>query len=428
MSTLFDDWLPEPLTVAAWKVRSLIEVSGTEVLTVHPGPGLNAVGFRSSVTLWPVQVAVPKEIEPGEERVALTPQATAKLVATGARVTVQSGAGGEAFPDTLYTEAGATVAAAAAVYAGADIVLKVRKPQVQEVAALPEGSSLIAFLQPLTSPKLVKALAERRVTSYSLESVPRITRAQAMDALSSQATISGYKAVLIAANSLGKLFPMLMTAAGTITPARVLVMGAGVAGLQAIATARRLGAVVEAFDVRAAAREEVKSLGAAFVELELETQEGAGGYAREQSEEFLVKQRELIAERVAQADVVITTALIPGRPAPRLVTAEMVERMRPGSVIVDIAAETGGNVELTEPGKVVIRHGVTIHGVMNPASLAPVHASELFAKNVTNLLALLTSEGALAPDLADEIVIGCCITRDGEVVHPATLKAMESKV
>jgi len=371
-----------------------------------------------------VRVAVPKEIEPGEERVALTPLAAGKLVATGAEVVVQAGAGGEAFPDHLYTAGGVAIVEGVDVYKNADAVLKVRKPQVAEVAHLPEGSSLIGFLQPLTSPELVKALAARKVTSYSLESVPRITRAQAMDALSSQATISGYKAVLIAANSLGKLFPMLMTAAGTVTPARVLVMGAGVAGLQAIATARRLGAVVEAFDVRAAAKEEVKSLGATFIELELETQEGTGGYAREQTEEFLVKQRELIAERVAQADVVITTALIPGRPSPKLVTAAMVERMRPGSVIVDIAAENGGNVELTEPGKVVVKHGVTIHGVLNPASLAPVHASELFAKNVTNLLALLTKDGALAPDLEDEIVKGSCITRGGEVVHEATLKAM----
>ena len=372
-----------------------------------------------------MRVAVPKEIEPGEERVALTPLAAGKLVSGGSEVVVQAGAGGEAFPDHLYSEVGVKIASGADVYKGADVVLKVRKPQVAEVANLPEGSSLIAFLQPLTSPELVKALAARQVTAYSLESVPRITRAQSMDALSSQATIAGYKAVLIGAMSLGKLFPMLMTAAGTVTPARVLVMGAGVAGLQAIATARRLGAVVEAFDVRAAAKEEVKSLGAAFIELELETQEGTGGYAREQTEEYLAKQRELISDRVALADVVITTALIPGRPAPRLVTAAMVERMRPGSVIVDIAAETGGNVELTEPGKVVVKHGVTIHGVLNPASLAPVHASELFAKNITNLLALLVKDGALAPDNEDEIVKGCCITRGGEVVHPATLKSME---
>ena len=404
----------------------MIVISGTEFLTVQGCGGSPTREITFPLPCLLVRVAVPKEIEPGEERVALTPQAAGKLVAGGSAVVVQSGAGGEAFPDELYSKGGVSIASGTDVYRDADVVLKVRKPQVAEVAHLPEGSSLIAFLQPLTSPELVKALAARKITSYSLESIPRITRAQAMDALSSQATISGYKAVLIAANSLGKLFPMLMTAAGTITPARVLVMGAGVAGLQAIATARRLGAVVEAFDVRAAAKEEVKSLGATFIELELETQEGAGGYAREQSEEFLTKQRELIAERVAQADVVITTALIPGRPAPKLVTAEMVARMRPGSVIVDIAAENGGNVELTEPGKVVIRHGVTIHGVLNPASLAPVHASELFAKNVTNLLALLTKDGALAPDVEDDIVKGSCITRGGEIVHSATLKAMEA--
>jgi len=248
-----------------------------------------------------------------------------------------------------------------------------------------------------------------------------------MDALSSQATVAGYKAALIAADSLGKLFPMLMTAAGTVTPARVLVLGAGVAGLQAIATCRRLGGVVEAFDVRAAAKEEVKSLGANFIELELETQEGTGGYAKEQSEDFLRRQRELLGKHAAQADVVITTALIQGRPAPILLTKEMVMGMKPGSVVVDIAAEAGGNCELTEPGKVVVKYGVQIHGITNPAGMVPAVSSELLSKNLTNLLALLVKDGELAVNFEDEIVKGCCITRDGEIVHAATLKAMGEK-
>jgi NAD(P) transhydrogenase subunit alpha len=308
------------------------------------------------------------------------------------------------------------------------MVLKVRKPDLAEVALIPPGAALIALLQPLVSPELVRALAKRKILSFSLEAIPRITRAQSMDALSSQATVAGYKAALIAANSLGKLFPMLMTAAGTVTPARVLVLGAGVAGLQAIATCRRLGGVVEAFDVRAAAKEEVKSLGAKFIELELETQEGTGGYAKEQSEDFLRRQRELLAKHAAQADVVITTALIQGRRAPILLTKEMVQGMKPGSVVVDIAAEAGGNVEGTEPGKVVVKNGVQIHGVDNPAGMVPAVSSELLAKNLTNLLALLVKDGELAPDFEDEIVKGCCITRDGEVVQEATRKAMGEKV
>jgi len=364
---------------------------------------------------------------PGEHRVALTPQAAGRLVAAGHSVTVEAGAGGDAFPDSIYIDAKAAIAAdAKAVHAGAALTLKVRKPSLAEVALLPEGSALIAFLQPLTSPDLVKALAARRVQAFSLDAIPRITRAQSMDALSSQATVAGYKAALIGADNLGKMFPMLMTAAGTVTPARVLVMGAGVAGLQAIATSRRLGGVVEAYDVRAAAKEEVKSLGATFVELELETQEGAGGYAKEQSEDFLRRQRELLGKHVAQADVVITTALIPGRPAPILLTKEMVMGMKPGSVVVDIAAETGGNCELTEPGKTVVKHGVAIHGVMNPAGMIPAVASELYAKNLTNLLGLLVKDAELAIDYEDDIVKGCLITRDGEVVHEATRKAMEA--
>jgi len=376
-----------------------------------------------------VNIVVAKETTPGEERVALTPTAAGRMVAAGHRVFVEAGAGHDAFPDRLYKDAKAEVAAGARqAYSHAGMLLKVRKPELKEVELIPSGAALISFLQPLTSPELVRALAKRKVLAFSLESIPRITRAQSMDALSSQATVSGYKAALIAADSLGKLFPMLMTAAGTVTPARVLVLGAGVAGLQAIATCRRLGGVVEAFDVRAAAKEEVKSLGANFIELELETQEGAGGYAKEQSEDYLKRQRELLAKHAAQADVVITTALIPGRKAPILLTKEMVAGMKPGSVVVDIAAEAGGNVEGTEPGRVVVKNGVQIHGVMNPAGMVPAVASELYAKNLTNLLGLLVKDGELAVDFEDEIVKGCLITRDGEVVHEATRTAMGAQV
>jgi proton-translocating NAD(P)+ transhydrogenase subunit alpha len=369
-----------------------------------------------------VRIVVPKEVSEGEARVALTPSAAGKLVSQGNQVSVQAGAGGHAFPDHLYKDAKAEVAKS--VYADAGVVVKVRAPTTAELKQIREGATLIAFLQPLTSPELVKGLAARKILSFSLDAIPRITRAQSLDALSSQATVAGYKAALIAADSIGKLFPMLMTAAGTVTPARVLVLGAGVAGLQAIATCRRLGAVVEAYDVRAAAAEEVRSLGARFVELPLESQEGAGGYAREQSEDFLRRQRELLGEHCAQSDVVITTALVPGRKAPVLVTREMVEGMKPGSVVIDIAAETGGNVELTKPGEVVDHRGVAIHGVVNAAGMVPAVASELYAKNITNLLALISKDGELAPDFSDEVVAGCCITRDGEVVHEATKKAM----
>jgi NAD(P) transhydrogenase subunit alpha len=276
---------------------------------------------------------------------------------------------------------------------------------------------LISFLQPATQGDIVRALAKRGVTAFSLELVPRISRAQSMDALSSQASAAGYKAVLMAAARLGKFFPMMMTAAGTVPPARVLVMGAGVAGLQAIATARRLGAVVSAYDVRPAVKDEVHSLGATFIELPLETQEGEGGYAREQSEEFLRKQRELIGEHVAKSDVVITTAAIPGRRAPLLVTADMVKAMRPGSVIVDLAAETGGNVELTKVGEEAKVGDVTIIGTRNVPATMPLHASQLFARNVANLLLHLVKDGAIKLDFDDEITKGCCVTHGGEIVN-----------
>ena len=374
-----------------------------------------------------MKVAVPAETEPGERRVALVPETAGKLVEAGLEVWLQAGAGAKAtFSDKAYEDAGARIEPdVAKLLKGAEVVLEVQPPTETEVKLLPEGTVLISFLQPAVQAKIVQTLARQKVTSFGLEMLPRISRAQSMDALSSQASLAGYKAVLIAASRLGKFFPMLMTAAGTIAPARVLVLGAGVAGLQAIATGRRLGAVVEAYDVRPAVKEEVQSLGARFIELELEAQEGAGGYAREQSEEFLRKQRELIGEHVAAADVVITTAAVPGRRAPLLVTADMVKRMRPGSVIVDLAAETGGNVELTEPGKDVDVDGVAIVGTTNVPSTVAVHASQLYSRNVVNLLMHLLKDGKVVLDFEDEITRETCVTHDGKVVNERAQKMME---
>ncbi|HEY8635411.1 MAG TPA: Re/Si-specific NAD(P)(+) transhydrogenase subunit alpha [Candidatus Dormibacteraeota bacterium] len=366
-----------------------------------------------------MKVASPKELAQDERRVALVPDTASKLIAAGLEVSVEEGAGSGAFiPDDAFETAGVKVVkGAAALLKDADAVLKVQAPALGEVDLIRKGAVLISFLQPATQGDVVSALAKRGVTAFSLELVPRISRAQSMDALSSQASVSGYKAVVMAAGRLGKFFPMMMTAAGTVAPARVLVMGAGVAGLQAIATARRLGAVVSAYDVRPAVKEEVQSLGATFIELPLETQEGEGGYAREQSEEFLRKQRELIGEHIAKSDVVITTAAIPGRRAPLLVTAEMVKGMRRGSVIVDLAAETGGNVALTKAGEELEIGGVTIIGTRNVPSTMPLHASQLYARNVANLLLHLVKDGAINLDFSDEITKGCCITHGGEIVN-----------
>jgi len=366
-----------------------------------------------------VKVAIPKETAQDERRVALVPDTATKLAAAGLEVSVEEGAGSSAFvPDAAYEAAGVKVVkGAAALLKNADVVLKVQAPSTDEVELLQKGAVLISFLQPATQGDVVSALAKREVTAFSLELVPRISRAQSMDALSSQASAAGYKAVLIAAGRLGKFFPMMMTAAGTVAPARVLVMGAGVAGLQAIATARRLGAVVSAYDVRPAVKDEVKSLGATFIELPLEAQEGQGGYAKEQSEEFLRKQRELIGEHIAKSDVVITTAAIPGRRAPLLVTADMVKGMRPGSIIIDLAAETGGNVELTKAGEDVEVGGVTIIGTRNVPSTMPLHASQLYARNVANLLLHLVKDGTIKLDFADEITKGACVTHGGEIVN-----------
>jgi H+-translocating NAD(P) transhydrogenase subunit alpha len=377
-----------------------------------------------------VKLAVPTERHPGERRVAMVPDAAARLVRAGIDVVVESGAGTSAhFSDDTYRDKGATVAEGASLWSGADVTARVQPPTVDEAAALPEGMTLVGFLQPASQLDVVQALAARRTTVFSLDLLPRISRAQSMDALSSQATVSGYLSALTAAEMLPKFFPLFMTAAGTVPPAKVLVMGAGVAGLQAIATARRLGAQVRAYDVRAAAKEEVESLGATFVELEveLETQEGAGGYARAQSEEFLARQRELLRREVGGSDVVITTAAVPGRKAPVLVTAEMVDDMAEGSVIVDLAADGGGNCEVTEAGRDVVRGGATVRGMRNPAAAMPTHASFLYARNVANFVELLATDGNLAPDFDDEIVAGSCVVRAGEVVHAPTRELMEKK-
>ena len=376
-----------------------------------------------------MKLAVPAETLAGERRVALVPDVAGKLVSSGVEVVIEQGAGEAAhFPDALYTDKGATVKAGARdAVSGADLVAKVNAPTPGEVAGLPEGITVVSFLQPASQLDAVRALAQRTATAFSLDLVPRISRAQSMDALSSQATVSGYLSALTAAMRLPKFFPMFMTAAGTVPPAKVLVLGAGVAGLQAIATARRLGAQVRAYDVRAAAKEEVQSLGAAFVELELESQEGSGGYAREQSEDFLARQRELIGKEVAASDVVITTAAVPGRKAPLLVTAQMVEAMTEGSVVVDMAADGGGNCEVTEAGTEIVHHGVVVCGLSNPPAAMPTHASFLYSRNVANFLGLVVKDGELVPDFDDEIVAGSCVVRAGEVVHAPTAELLSGQ-
>jgi H+-translocating NAD(P) transhydrogenase subunit alpha len=361
-----------------------------------------------------VKVAVPKEIAPGERRVALVPEIVKKLVGSGFEVAVERGAGAEAsFSDHAYEEAGSSIVSAREELLGrADGVVKVQKPKAEEIELLRDGAILISFLQPLTDPEGIELLARRGVLGFALESVPRITRAQPMDALSSQATVSGYKAVLLAADRLPRFFPMLMTAAGTVPPAKVLVLGAGVAGLQAIATARRLGAVVSGFDVRPVVREQVESLGAKFLDLGVVGEETAGGYARELTEEDQRRQQEALERQIPDFDVVITTALVPGRPAPKLIPASAIEAMRDGSVIVDLAAEAGGNAELTAPGQEIVSEGVTIVGPTNLPSTVPMHASQLYARNVEALLLHLAPDGELALDWEDEITAGACVTRE----------------
>jgi NAD(P) transhydrogenase subunit alpha len=369
-------------------------------------------------------LAVPKETAPGERRVALIPDAVKKYTASGLTVLVQSGAGFGAFiSDEAYAQAGAKIVPdAATLYGQGQLIVKVQKPEPQEIDLMRPGTTLIAFLQPMVNLDLVRQLLQRRITAFSMDAIPRTTRAQYMDALSSMATVAGYKAVVLAADHTAKFFPLLTTAAGTIPPAKVLVIGAGVAGLMAIGTARRLGAVVEAYDARAVVKEQVESLGAKFVVIDTGVDlAGAGGYAREATEEVLRKQQAGLAARASKSDVVITTAAVPGRPAPRLLPATTVEQMTPGSVIVDLAAETGGNCELTVPGQIVERHGVTIIGITNLPSTIPVHASQMYSKNMQNLLALMIGkDGSFTIDMNDDIVSQTIITHDGELLHQGT--------
>jgi NAD(P) transhydrogenase subunit alpha len=361
-----------------------------------------------------MRVGVPRESAPGERRVALVPESIGRLAEAGIELTVETDGGAAAgFPDDAFRAAGATVADDP--YNGAELVARVRKPASGELARLSRGTVLVGFLEPLSDQEGVERLAAAGVVAFAMESIPRITRAQSMDALSSQATVSGYKASLIAAERLPKFFPLLMTAAGTVPPAKVLVVGAGVAGLQAIATARRLGAVVSGFDVRPVVKEQVESLGASFLDLGILGEETEGGYARELSEEEQRAQQAALEERLPEFDVVITTALVPGRPAPRLIPAAAVAAMADGSVIVDLAAEAGGNCELTVPGEEVVREGVTIVGATNLPSTMPRHASLLYSRNVIALLLHLAPEGELTLDFEDEITAGACVTRREEV-------------
>lgn len=381
-----------------------------------------------------MRIAVAKEIEASERRVALIPDVVSKLVKQGFEVSIESGAGEKAlYSDSDYEAAGATIISdTASLWGEADILLKVSPPKQREdgsseIDSLKEGSVFIGFLNPLANPSLAEQLAQRKVTAFSMEMIPRTTRAQSMDALSSQASIAGYKSVLIAAEALPKYFPMLTTAAGTIAPAKVFIMGAGVAGLQAIATARRLGAMVEAFDIRPAVKEEVQSLGAKFVEVKLDEETAtAGGYAKEISEESKKKTQEAVNERVKNADVVITTAQVPGRKAPRLVTEEMIAQMKPGAVIVDLAADQGGNAAYTEPGGNVVKNGVTIIGPVNLPSSVPVHASQLYSKNLVSLMKLLVKDNDLNLDFEDDIVNAACITHDGELRNQRVKDALQA--
>ena len=368
-----------------------------------------------------------KESGEGEKRVSLVPESISRL--KGVSVHVQSGAGeGAGIADSDYAATGAIIEKdAESLYAESDLIVKVQPPTPKEAGSMKQGSAIVSFLYPLTHLDAIRELVQRGATAFAMELMPRISRAQSMDALSSQSMVSGYKSVLIAADSLPKLFPMLMTAAGTIAPARVFVLGAGVAGLEAIATARRLGAVVEAYDVRPAVKEQIESLGAKFVELPLEAKDAqtSGGYAKAQSDEFYRKQQELLASHSGASDVVITTALVPGSRAPILVTEEAVRRMRPGSVVVDLAAEQGGNCALTEPGKTVVKYGVVIHGPLNlPSSMAP-QASQLYSRNVTTFIQPMIKDGTLNADPTDDLVKGTIVVQLGKVLHGPTRAALE---
>jgi len=380
-----------------------------------------------------MKIAVPKEVVPGEKRVALVPGVIGKLTKAGFEIFVEKGAGeGSYYSDKEYEDAGAQIAASAKdLYKNADVVLKVRPPMAgkgkgkHELDLMPEGSVLICFLETLRNPQVAEELAKRKITSFSMDTIPRISRAQSMDALSSQASAAGYKAVLIAARTIRKFLPMLTTAAGTIPPAKIFIIGAGVAGLQAIATARRLGANVEGFDIRPAAKGEVESLGARFVDAHLEDTEAEGGYAKEVSEEAKKREHQVLHDHVATADIVVTTAQVPGKKAPLLVTKDMIKAMKPGSVLVDLAVEQGGNIELSKPGESIDYNGVTILGPKNLTSEMSAHTSQMYARNIITLLLHLTKEGQLNLDFNDEITSGSCITHNGEIVHERTKELLE---
>jgi NAD(P) transhydrogenase subunit alpha len=384
----------------------------------------SAMGYVAALQM---QIGVPKETAAGEHRVALVPEVVGKLKGKGTEVVVENGAGsGALLPDDAYVQEGARTTDDAAEVWRSDVVLKIAPPDEGEVRALGSGSILIGFLAPFSSPASTRALADAGATAFAMEAIPRISRAQSMDALSSQSNVAGYRAALLGAEEMGRFYPMLMTAAGTIPPAKVLVLGVGVAGLQALATAKRLGARTTGYDVRPEVAEQVRSLGAQWLELGVEAS-GEGGYARELTAEERERQQQALTDAIKGFDVVITTALVPGRPAPRLVTAEAVEGMKPGSVIVDLAGEAGGNCELTEPGQTVVRHDVKIVAPLNlPASMAE-HASQLFARNVLALLELLIGDdGALHLDFEDEIVSGACVVRAGEIVNAGAKATVEA--
>ena len=373
----------------------------------------------------PIKIGVPTEIRDGEQRVAMVPDVVKRLVKLETQVDIQSGAGEQAgWSDDLYSEAN-VVSDASQLLGGADITLMVNPITSEQIDLLKDGSVLIGYLNPFSELERFEKLAGKNISAFSMEMVPRISRAQAMDALSSQAAIAGYKAVLMAANLLGKFFPMLTTAVGTVRPSKVLIIGAGVAGLQAIATARRLGAIVEGYDVRAAVKEQVESLGAKFVDVGIKA-EGSGGYARELTDEEKQQQQDVLAQHIAAADVVVTTAAIPGRPSPRIVTTAMVEAMRGGSVILDLAAEGGGNCELTQAGETVVHNHVKIYGPINVPSTVSNHASELYAKNLLNFLELLIQEGQINIDLEDEVLNDSLLTHAGKIHHPVLQERMNT--
>lgn len=372
----------------------------------------------------PICVAVPKEQTPAERRVALVPEIATRLVKLGVKVVIEKDMGKSAyFMDTAYQNA-QLVDTAEQVYQQAEVILKVQPPTLAEIEQMKAGTVLIGFMAPHHYPERVAKLRDKKITSLAMELVPRISRAQSMDALSSQASVAGYKAVIMAADLASVFFPMLTTAAGTIRPAKVLIIGVGVAGLQAIATARRLGAMVEAYDVRAATKEQVQSLGAKFIDMPIKA-EGQGGYARELTEEEKQQQQAILAKHVAAAQVVITTAAIPGRPSPKIITQAMVAGMTPGAVIIDIASEGGGNCELTQPGKTIEHQGVIIHGPLNVPSQTPLHASEMYSKNLFNLLSLMIKNGELQLDWEDEVIVGSTLTHAGEIKHAPTRQLVE---